>query len=243
VGYSIEIVRDAVLATPSPTPPLTSPPAGKHVEPWEHEQEVTEEDLNTDHDDTPLRVCAIDDLIKDAELLGLARRMLNMELNFTSAEELALFNEAKKEAAWRAAMREEMKAIEDNDTWELTSLAVGHYAIGLKWVYKVKRNEASDVVRHKACLLAKGYVQRANIDFNEVFALVAHLESVCMMVALAVHEGWEAHHMDVKSTFLNDMIKEEVYIQQTPTFIILDSESKVQHLCKTLYGLWQDPMA
>jgi hypothetical protein len=47
-------------------------------------------------------------------------------------------------------MREEMKAIEDNDTWELTSLPAGHRAIGLKWVYKVKRNEAGDVVRHKA---------------------------------------------------------------------------------------------
>jgi hypothetical protein len=60
--------------------------------------------------------------------------------------------------------------------------------------------------------VAKGYVQRASIDFDEVFAPVTCLESVYMMVALAAHEGWEVHHMDVKSTFLNDIIKEEVYI-------------------------------
>jgi hypothetical protein len=83
-------------------------------------------------------------------------------------------------------------------------------------VYKVKRNEAGDVVRHKARLVAKGYVQCAGIDFDEVFAPVARLESVRMMVALAAHEGWEVHHMDVNSAFLNGVIEEEVYVQQPP---------------------------
>jgi hypothetical protein len=214
--YSTEIVRDVVLATPSPTPTPASSPAG------EHELEVDEENLDADHDDAPLRVRAIDDLIGDAEPPGLARRVLNAELNFTSAEEPTSFKEAEQDAAWRAAMREEMKAIEDNDTWELTSLPVGHRAIGLKWVYKVKRNEAGDVVRHKARLVAKGYVQRTGIDFDEVFAPVARLESVRMMVALAAHEGWEVHHMDVKSAFLNGVIEEEVYVQQPPGFSISD---------------------
>jgi hypothetical protein len=100
-----------------------------------------------------------------------------------------------------------MKAIEDNDTWELTSLPAGHRAIGLKWVYRVKRNEAGNIVRHKARLVvAKSYVQRAGIDFDEVFAPVARLESMRMMVALAAHEGWEVHHMNVKSAFLNGVI-------------------------------------
>jgi hypothetical protein len=107
---------------------------------------VDEENLDEDHDDAPLRVRAIDDLIGDAETPGLARRVLNAELNFTSVEEPMSFKEAEQDAVWRAAMREEMKAIEDNDTWELTSLPVDHRAIGLKWVYKVKRNEAGDVV-------------------------------------------------------------------------------------------------
>jgi hypothetical protein len=72
--------------------------------------------------------------------------VLNTELNFTSAEEPVSRNEAEKESIWLAAMREELKAIEDNDTWELTSLPANHRAIGLKWVYKVNRNEVGNVV-------------------------------------------------------------------------------------------------
>jgi hypothetical protein len=164
----------------------------------------------------------------------------NAELNFTSAEEPASSNDVEKEAAWQAAMHE-MMTIEDNNTWELTSLPTNHRAISMKWVYKVKRNEASNVVRHKARLMAKGYVQRVGID--EVFAPVARLELVRMMVVLAVHEGWEVHQMDIKSAFLNGIIKEEVYVQQPPDFIIPGSKRKVLRLRKALYGLRQAPRA
>jgi hypothetical protein len=66
----------------------------------------------------------------------------------------------------------------------------------------------------------KGYVQHAIIDFDEVFAPIARLESVRMLVALAAHKRLQAHHMDVKSAFLNVTIKEEVYVQQASCFII-----------------------
>jgi hypothetical protein len=77
----------------------------------------------------------------------------------------------------------------------------------------VKRKEAGDIERYKARLVAKGYVQRVRIDFDEVFAPVAHLESVRMMLVLAAHEHWEVCHMDVKSAFLNGTLKEVVYVQ------------------------------
>ena len=109
-------------------------------------------------------------------------------------------------------MIEEMKAIEDNRTYELTTLPVGHRAIGLKWVYKVKHNEKGEVMQHKARLVAKGYTQCAGVDFDEVFAPVACLEFVHMMVAVAAHERWEVHHMDVKSDFLNGELHEKVYV-------------------------------
>jgi predicted SprT family Zn-dependent metalloprotease len=78
----------------------------------------------------------------------------------------------------------------------------------------VKRNEVGELVHHKAHLVAKGYVQHAGIDFNEVFALVTRLEFVRMMMAQAAHHRWSVHHMDVKSAFLNGMLREEVYIKQ-----------------------------
>jgi hypothetical protein len=62
--------------------------------------------------------------------------------------------------------------------------------------------------------MAKGYVQRVGIDFDEVFAPVARLESVWMMVALVAHERSTVHHMDVKSAFLIRTLKEEVYVRQ-----------------------------
>jgi hypothetical protein len=75
-------------------------------------------------------------------------------------------------------MNEEMEEIKENRTLELCDLPAGHRPIGLKWVYKLKKNPARDVVRHKGRLVAKGYTQQAGIDFDEVFAPVACLDSV-----------------------------------------------------------------
>ena len=54
-------------------------------------------------------------------------------------------------------------------------MSLGHRAIGLKWVFKLKRNEEGEVMKHKARLVAKGYVQKQGVDFEEVFAPVARL--------------------------------------------------------------------
>jgi hypothetical protein len=172
----------------------------------------TDDVLDADHDDAPLRLLSINEVVEDVTALGLTCRALDGELNFTSAEEPTSFREAEQLALWRALMAEEMKAIHDNDTWELASLPVGHGVIGLKWVYKVKRNEVEEVILHKARLVVKGYVQRLGVDFEEVFMWVAHLEFACMMVALAAHGRWSVHHMDVKSVFLNGTLREEVYV-------------------------------
>jgi hypothetical protein len=68
------------------------------------------------------------------------------------------------------------------------------------------------VVRYKAHIVAKGYVQQAGIDYDEVFAPVARIESVRLLLALAAHKGWEVHHMDAKSAFLNGDLQEEKYV-------------------------------
>jgi hypothetical protein len=134
-------------------------------------------------------------------------------------------------------MQSEMDAIEKNCTWELADLPRGHSAITLKWVFKLKRDETGVIVKHKARLVARGFVQREGIDFDDTFALVARMESVRLLFALAAQEGWRVHHMDVKSAFLNDDLKEEVYVHQPPGFAIPRKEGKVLRLCKTLYGL------
>jgi hypothetical protein len=95
VEYCTETVRDVEPTSPAPTPPPASPPVEEHVEPGEHEQEVNDENLDADHNDALLQLHTIDDLIGDVELPGLARRVLNAELNFTSAKEPIMHEEMK----------------------------------------------------------------------------------------------------------------------------------------------------
>jgi hypothetical protein len=69
------------------------------------------------------------------------------------------------------------------------------------------------------------------------------MESMRVLLALAAQEGWKVHHMDVKSTFLNGDLKEEMYVRQPPGFAVTEEESKVYRLRKALYRLRQAPRA
>jgi hypothetical protein len=140
-------------------------------------------------------------------------------------------------------MQSEMDAVEKNCTWELVDLPRGHSAITLKWVFKLKRDEVSAIVKHKARLVARGFMQREGIDFDNTFAPVARMESVQLLFALATLEGWRVHHMNVKSAFLHGDLKEEVYVHQPPGFAIPGKEGKLLRLRKALYGLRQVPRA
>lgn len=169
--------------------------------------------------------------------------MEELELCMLGAEEPTHHNDALKHEHWKKAMEEELKSIKENDTWEMVTPPTGVRAIGLKWVFKLKKDVEGNVIRHKARLVAKGYVQRHGIDFDEVFAPVARLETVRLLMALAANEGWRVHHMDVKSAFLNGELEEEVYVAQPPGFIETGKEGKVLKLRKALYGLRQAPRA
>ncbi|KAH9670910.1 hypothetical protein KPL70_017154 [Citrus sinensis] len=86
------------------------------------------------------------------------------------------FQDAALDEKWRIAMDKEIKAIVKNDTWELTTLPKGHKVIGVKWVYKTKRNVKGEIKRHKVRLVAKGYSQKAGIDCDESAFLNGFLE-------------------------------------------------------------------
>jgi hypothetical protein len=125
---------------------------------------------------------------------------------------------------------------------DLSLLPAGHRAIGLKWVFKVKRDPAGNIVKHKARFVAKGYAQRQGIDFDEVFAPVARLEMARPLLAVA-HRSWRVHHMDVRWAFLNGDLEKEVYVHQPVGFVESDNAHKVLKLRKALYGLRQAPRA
>ena len=134
-------------------------------------------------------------------------------------------------------MSKEIESIEKNLTWSLVKLPVGHKAIGLKWVFKLKKDSDGEIIKHKARLVVKGYVQRQGIDFDEVFAPVTRLDTVRVMLAVAANRGWQVHHLDVKSAFLNGELQEEVYVSQPEGYMVKGKENLVYRLHKTLYGL------
>lgn len=135
-------------------------------------------------------------------------------------EEPWSFSEAMKENVWRDACEDEIASIIKNETWTLVDLPAGAKAIGLKWIFKVKRNADGTINKYKSRLVAKGYIQRYRIDFEEVFAPVTRIETVRFLIALAASNGWEIHHLDVKTAFLHGDLKETVYVSQPEGFEI-----------------------
>jgi hypothetical protein len=199
-----------------------------------------EERIDAYRDGEPLRYHTMENLLNDQPMPRLVPHNLEAQLHLACDDgEPRSFVEAERHAAWRAALQLEMDTVEKNHTWELADLPRGHIAITLKWVFKLKRDEAGAIVKHKTRLVARDFLQREGIDFDDTFAPVARMESVWLLFALATQEGWRVHHMDVKSAFLNGDLKEEVYVHQPPGFAIPDKEDKVLRLHKTLYGLQQ----
>jgi hypothetical protein len=96
-----------------------------------------------------------------------------------------MFEEAANDENWRKAMDEEIHAIEKNETWELTDLPPNKKPIGVKQVYKTKYKPNGEIDHYKARLVAKGYKQKPCIDYFEVFAPVARLDTIRMIISLS----------------------------------------------------------
>lgn len=126
---------------------------------------------------------------------------------------LCFFEDAIKEEHWINAMNDEIESIEENDTWELVDLPKNKEFIGVKWVYKTKYKENGEIDKYKARLVGKGFAQEYGVDYNETFAPIARLDTVRMVQVIVAQNNWSVYQMDVKSTFLNGYLEEEVYVQ------------------------------
>ena len=165
------------------------------------------------------------------------------EAHLLSGEEPLSYAETASEEAWMRAMREEMLSIDRNDTWQLEFPPPNCRPIGLKWIFKLKKNPQGEVIKHKARLVVKGYSQRKGIDYEEVYAPVVRFETIRLLIALAALKGWQIHHLDVKSAFLNGEINEVIHVKQMEGFLVKGKEGYVLRLKKALYGLKQAPRA
>ncbi|GJU15004.1 retrovirus-related pol polyprotein from transposon TNT 1-94 [Tanacetum coccineum] len=129
------------------------------------------------------------------------------------------------------------------DVWALVDRPLFKNVINMKWICKNKRDEENTIIRNKARLVAKGYDQKEGIDFEESFALVAWLEAVLLFIVYAGHKSFTVYQMDVKTSFLYEPLKEEVYVNQPDGFVDPYHVDQVYRLKKALYGLKQAPKA
>ncbi|KAI3666993.1 hypothetical protein L6452_42034 [Arctium lappa] len=140
-------------------------------------------------------------------------------------------------------MQEELNQFEALKVWRLVPKQEGKSVIGTKWVFKNKKDEDGIFIRNKDRLVAKGYRQEEGIDYDDTYAPVARIEEIRMFLAYASHKNFTVYQMDVKTAFLNGILKKEVYVSQPEGFVNPDNPDHVYILDKALYGLKQAPRA
>ena len=119
---------------------------------------------------------------------------------------------ALEDEDWVMAMQEELNNFKRNQVWNLVERPNTN-VIGTKWVFRNKQDENGLVTRNKTRLVAQRFTQVEGLDFEEIYAPVARLEAIRMLLAHAAHHDFKLYQIDVKSAFLNGPIQELVYVE------------------------------
>jgi hypothetical protein len=128
-------------------------------------------------------------------------------------------------------MMEEYSSIMKNDVWEIVPRPEGKLVVTFRWLYKLKYVADGSIEKYKARFVARGFSQVERVDYDETFAPVARYTSIKAMISIATEMGWKIHQMDVKTAFLNGLIQEEVYIEQSLGF---EAHGREFHVCRPL---------
>ncbi|GJU25002.1 retrovirus-related pol polyprotein from transposon TNT 1-94 [Tanacetum coccineum] len=158
---------------------------------------------------------------------------------FLTSIEPKNYKDTLTQACWIEAIQEELNEFEHLEVWELVPRPDKVMVITLKWIYKVKLDELGGILKNKARLVARGYRQEEGIDFEESFAPVARIEAIRIFLAFVAHMNMVVYQMDVKTAFLNGLLREEVYVSQPVGFVDQDNPNHMYRLKKALYGLKQ----
>ncbi|KAL0546639.1 hypothetical protein IC582_016551 [Cucumis melo] len=140
-----------------------------------------------------------------------------------------------------ATVLENMEEKNYGDETEICALPKGHKPVGCKWVFTLKYKAGRTLDRHKVRLVAKGFTQTYGVDYSETFSPVAKLNTVKVLLSVAVNRDWPLYQLDVKNAFLNGDLVEEVYMSPPP--FEAQFGQQVCKLQKSLYGLKHSPRA
>eukprot|EP00253_Pinus_taeda_P027677 PITA_27677 len=128
-----------------------------------------------------------------------------------------------------------------NGVWEIFPRPSDNSVVTSKWIYKIKHVVDGSIDKYKAIFVARVFSQKGGIDYEETFVPNARYTTIRSLVLLATIMGCNIHQMDMKTTFLNETINEEVYIEQPRGFEENNRDTHVYRLKKALYGLKQAP--
>jgi hypothetical protein len=142
---------------------------------------------------------------------------------------------------WKEVVQSEMDSIMSNGTWEIVACPYGYQTIGCKWIFKKKLRPDGTIERYKARLVAKGCTEKEGEDFFDTCSPVARFTTIRTLIAVAASYGLIIHQTDVKTTFHNGELEEEIYKVQPDGFVVNGQESMVCKLSKSLYDLKQAP--
>nr|GEV47619.1 retrovirus-related Pol polyprotein from transposon TNT 1-94 [Tanacetum cinerariifolium] len=151
--------------------------------------------------------------------------------------------EAMSNHSWIESIQDELYKFQRLDVWKLVPGPTNKNVIAVKWHWNDKIDTKNFMISNKSHLVDKGYKQKEGINFEESFAPVARLEEVKMFVAYAAHKNFTIIQMDVKTTFLNRPLKEEVCVSQPDDFVNPNFPYHVYKLKKVMYDLKKAPRA
>lgn len=144
---------------------------------------------------------------------------------------------------WCEPMDAEFQALQKQQTWPLVPTPPHVNLVGCKWAFKLKLNSDGSISRYKARLVAKRFHQQAGVDFHKTFSPMIKLATMRLVLAIAVNCNWPLRQLDVSNAFLHGYLKEDIYMQQPPSYVDPVHPHYICKLHKSLYGLKQAPRA
>lgn len=140
---------------------------------------------------------------------------------------------------WRPAIDHQIKALQDNRTWELLNyddLPTGAKLVGTRWVFDIKRDETGRTVKRKGRIVAQGFSQRPGINFTDTYSPVVRYDSLRLIIMISVIKGWPLRQVDFDAAYLNGRLKETIYARCPPG---VSKVGQIIRFLKTIYGLKQ----
>jgi hypothetical protein len=137
------------------------------------------------------------------------------------------YEEVAEKKVWKDVVIDEYQSIIKNGVWDVVSRPKEKSVVSSKWIYKMKHSTYDSIKKYKERFMDREFSHKEGIYYVETFAPVARYTSIRTTLAITAIMKWKIHQMDVKTTFLNGVVEEEVYMEQPQGFETHDRKTHV----------------